>query len=70
MDRKKKLNKKVKLKYNCINGEEVNAESPTLTQQITKFLERDGNSIMMPGKADAVNGKQGEVQKTVLNDHM
>jgi hypothetical protein len=39
--------------------------------KVTEFLEREDNSRLMPGKADAVkNGKEGRKQKFVLNDYL
>lgn len=42
----------------------------TLRNSIIKFLERDDNSRMMPGKNDKKRTQSGHMQKRVLNDSM
>ena len=45
-------------------------KSQEVTEKIIAFLERSGNSRMMPGKADFVNYNGTKVQKRYLNDYM
>ena len=42
----------------------------TITRDIREFLERDDNSRLLPGKADAVKAGNSKIQKRVLNDYM
>lgn len=41
-----------------------------MTEEVRKFLEREDNSRILPGKADAVKEGQEKMQKRVLNDFM
>lgn len=44
--------------------------SDELKKQVISYLERDDNSRMLPGKADCTKGKDGKVQKRILNDYL
>lgn len=46
------------------------AISEKIDKDIQNFLERDDNSRLLPGKADAVKVGKDKVQKRVLNDYM
>ena len=65
-----KLNSITKSVDSIIQRSKNIAANVSVTHDIKTFLERNDNSILLPGKADAVKVGKEKQQKRVMNDYM
>ena len=68
LDRRKFINRKKS--FEIRKRSRNTAISRQITNTIREYLEREDNSRLLPGKADAVKVGSSKVQKRVLNDYM